>query len=99
MKTSLKVSVEVKEMLETMKINKNETYEDIILELIEDHLELNPKFKKEIEKALKEIEKGETFPFQEVLKGVKSGNRVYKKRFKRFQKTSKNHSKKSHRRS
>ena len=81
MKSCLKVSAEVKEMLENMKINERETYENVILDLIEDHLELNSEFRKEIEKALEEVKKGETIPFEKVVRLMKSGDRVHKKRF------------------
>jgi predicted CopG family antitoxin len=74
MVTTLKVSLETKKMLESMKILEGESYEDVILHLIEDHLELNPKFKEELERAAKEVKKGKTIPLAKVLEEVKIGD-------------------------
>ena len=74
MATTLKISTETKKLLESMKMSKSESYEDVILDLIEDHLELNPKFKKELEKAAKEVKEGKTIPLIKVLEAVESGN-------------------------
>ncbi len=70
MVTTLKVSLKTKKLLEKMKIHKNESYEDVILDLIEDHLEINPKFKKELAKAVKEVERGETIPLSKLLEEI-----------------------------
>jgi len=59
METTIKISREVKDMLDKMKIHSRETYNDIIELMVEDNLELNAKTKKEIEEARKSIAKGE----------------------------------------
>ena len=67
MYTTIKVSRSVKELLDSMKISRSESYEDVILDLIEDHLELNPEFRRSIEDAEREIERGETMDMAELL--------------------------------
>lgn len=74
MVTTLKVSLETKKMLESMKMMEGESYEDVILDLIEDHLELNPKFREELEKAAKDVKKGKTIPLAQVLEEIKIGD-------------------------
>jgi len=59
----------------TITQSKNESEEDVILDLIEDHLELNPKFKKELGKAAKEVKEGKTIPLIKVLEAVELWNR------------------------
>lgn len=54
MATTIQVSKELKKHLENMKMNKGETYEDVIWDLIEDKLELSDETLKHIEKARKE---------------------------------------------
>lgn len=66
METTIRISPEVKSMLDKMKIHQRETYNDIIELMIEDNLELNDKTKKEIEEARKRIAKGEFYTQEEV---------------------------------
>jgi len=66
METTIRISPEVKSMLDKMKIHQRETYNDIIELMIEDNLELNDKTKKEIEEARKRIAKGEFYSQEEV---------------------------------
>ena len=54
MATTIQVSKELKKHLENMKMNKGETYEDVIWDLIEDRLELSEETMKRIEKSRKE---------------------------------------------
>lgn len=68
METTIKVSSEVKTMLDRMKMHQRETYNDIIELMIEDNLELNDKTKKEIEEARKRIARGEFYTQEEVEK-------------------------------
>ena len=53
METTIKVSSDVKNHLDKMKVFERETYNDVLEFLIEDHLELNSKTKKEIEERKK----------------------------------------------
>lgn len=72
--TTIKISVQTKRLLESMKMYKNESYEDVILDLIEDHLELNPEFKKKLEKAVEEVRREETLPLTKVLEEIGIGD-------------------------
>ncbi|MEK6827436.1 MAG: hypothetical protein AABX99_03055 [Nanoarchaeota archaeon] len=73
METTIKISSDVKNMLDKFKIHERETYNDIIEIMIEDNLELNEKTKKEIEEARKKINKGEFYTQEEVerILGIK----------------------------
>ncbi len=68
MYTTIKIPEKLKERLEEMKLQKSETYADIIEDLIEDRLSLNPEFIKEIEERRKE-KKGRTVSLEELQKG------------------------------
>jgi len=59
MYTTIKISEVLKKKLENMKITDSETYEEVIEDLIEDHLALNPAFAKSIENARDEIKEGD----------------------------------------
>ena len=61
METTIKISPDVKGMLDKFKIHERESYNDVIEVMIEDHLELNDKTKKEVEEARKRIKKGEFY--------------------------------------
>ena len=66
METTIKISQDVKSMLNKMKLHQRETYNDIIWLLLEDHMELNEKTKKEIAEARKRISKGEFYTNDDV---------------------------------
>lgn len=66
METTIKVSSEVKAMLDKMKMHQRETYNDTIELMIEDNLELNEKTKKELEEARKQIKAGNFISHEEV---------------------------------
>jgi hypothetical protein len=68
MYTTIKVSDCLKKQLENMKISNSESYEDVILDLIEDHLELNPEFKKSVERAEKSMKAGKGKSLAQVRK-------------------------------
>ena len=56
--------------LNKMKVFKNESYDDVLEKLIEDVQELNDETKKEIEFALKEIEKGNCIKHENLAKEI-----------------------------
>ena len=58
MSTTIQIEEEVKEKLARMKLTSRETYNDVIERILEDLEELDERTKKDIMKALKEIEKG-----------------------------------------
>jgi predicted CopG family antitoxin len=66
MVTSIQISEELLEHLKKMKIHEKESYEDIILDLIEDRLELSEETKKEIEESRKEVKEGKTVSLEEI---------------------------------
>ncbi|MCY3410158.1 MAG: hypothetical protein INQ03_00845 [Candidatus Heimdallarchaeota archaeon] len=68
MVSSIQVSNELKEELQKRKLHDNETYEEIIWDLIEDSLELSEETKQAIETAQKEYEDKKTLSHEEVLK-------------------------------
>ena len=71
MYTTIKVSSGLKAMLDRIKMSERESYEDVISDLIEDHLTLNPAFRKSVEKAKKEIARGEFVTLAELKRGLK----------------------------
>ena len=71
MVTSIQISEELLEHLKKMKIHEKESYEDIILDLIEDRLELNEETKKEIEESRKEAREGKVHKWEDIKKELK----------------------------
>jgi predicted CopG family antitoxin len=71
MVTSIQISEELLEHLKKMKIHEKESYEDIILDLIEDRLELSEETKKEIEESRKEFREGKVHKWEDVKKELK----------------------------
>ena len=65
MEQTIKVSSSVKQVLDKMKMFERETYNDIIEVLLEDHLELNEKTKKELEER---STSGKLISHEEVMK-------------------------------
>ncbi len=53
-------------------MDASETYEEVIEDLMEDHLTLNPKFKKELEESFKEYKSGKVTSFSEIKKMKKA---------------------------
>ena len=72
MYTTIKISEELKEKLERMKLQESETYAEIIEDLIEDRLSLNPEFIRDIEGRRKEAKKGKMSSLEEVRKELNS---------------------------
>lgn len=70
MYTTIKISDELKKKLEDMKTQDSETYADIIEDLIEDRLSLNPDFINEIESRRREYKKGKKVSFEEIRKNT-----------------------------
>jgi predicted transcriptional regulator len=68
MYTTIKVSDALKHRLDAMKLQESESYAEIIEDLIEDRLSLNPGFLREIEKRRKECKRGLTIGLEELKK-------------------------------
>jgi len=64
--TSIRISKQLLIILRSMKTHPKESYEEIIWEVIEPHLELNDKTKKEIEESIKEYKRGEYYTLNEL---------------------------------
>jgi len=62
------ISTGLREELNALKFNKNETYEDVIKDLIDDRKFLNAETLKEIAEAEEDIKHGRTIPFSEIKK-------------------------------
>ena len=68
MVTTIQIKEDMKSALTQMKIFERETYNDVLERLIEDVRELNEETKKEIETAIKEIEKGKYVTHEQLAK-------------------------------
>ncbi len=66
--TTIQVSDKVKQMLANKKLRSSETFEDVILDLIEDTMELSEQTKKDIKEAQKDIKTGEVYRWEDVKK-------------------------------
>lgn len=65
--TSIRISADLLKTLKKFK-EAGDSYEDVIWDFIEPHLELSEEAKKDIEESIKEYERGETFTLEEVKK-------------------------------
>jgi predicted transcriptional regulator len=70
METTIRISEDVKQNLDRIKLFQKETYNEVIEVLLEEHLELNEKTKKEIAEAKERIAKGEFYTEEEVEKSL-----------------------------
>jgi len=67
MVTTIQIKEDIKTTLDGMKMFERETYNDVLERLLEDTRELDEETKKDIQKAIKEIESGK-FKTHEQLK-------------------------------
>jgi predicted CopG family antitoxin len=63
---TIQIADELIEKLNKMRINDEDTYEDIIWDLVEDSLELSEETKRNIEEARRDIEKGDLSKFSKL---------------------------------
>jgi hypothetical protein len=68
MATSIQISEDLQKELIKRKFSDNETYEEVIWDLVEDSLELSEETKKEIALARAEIKEGRSHSLAEVKK-------------------------------
>ena len=68
METTIQISTELLEKLKMMKIMNNESYENIIWDLIEDRLEFSEETKKDIIQSEREIKAGKTVSIEQIKK-------------------------------
>ena len=64
--TTIQIKKNTKSKLDTLKMSKRDTYNDIIENLIEDSLELSEETMNDIREAIEEHKKGQSIPFDEV---------------------------------
>ena len=67
MVTTIQIKEDIKAALDRMKMFERETYNDVLERLLEDTRELDEETKKDVQKAIKEIESGK-FKTHEQLK-------------------------------
>ncbi len=68
MATTIQISEELQVMLKDRKISDNESYEDVILGLLEDSAELSEETKKSIKQAEEDAKNGRVYSLSEVKK-------------------------------
>ncbi len=68
MTTTIQISEKLQEKLKNRKLYDNESYEDIIWDLLEDSMELSEETKKNILQAQKEIKEGKGKSIEQVRK-------------------------------
>ena len=68
MTTTIQISNEVKVLLDRMKMFQRETYNETLMNMIEDNMRINEKTRKELDEARKEIKLGKTISHEEVKK-------------------------------
>jgi len=64
--TSIQIKKNTKLKLDSLKLSKRDTYNDVIENLIEDSLELNEETISDIKEALKEDKQGKSHSFEDV---------------------------------
>jgi len=65
--TSIRISIDLLNTLKKFK-EENESYEDVIWDFIEPHLELSDKTKEDTKKSVEEYKRGEFFTLEQVKK-------------------------------
>jgi len=69
--TTIQITEDLKEVLAQRKMYDKETYEEVIMDLLEDSMELSVETKKEIEGARKEVASGKFYTLEQIEKGMK----------------------------
>jgi predicted transcriptional regulator len=68
MATTIQISDDVKNILDKMRIFQRETYNELIMNMLEDNMRVNEKTRKELDESRKEIKLGKTISHEEVKK-------------------------------
>jgi len=66
--TTIQIKKDTKFKLDSLKLSKRETYNDVIENLVEDSIELSETTLKDIRKAIEEYQNGQTHSLSEVKK-------------------------------
>jgi hypothetical protein len=67
MATTIQISKDLQQELSRRKLFDNETYEDLIWDLLEDTMELSTETKKNIEISREQVKKGKVHSFESVM--------------------------------
>ena len=70
MVTTIQVSEKLQESLKKRKLYDNESYEDVIWDLLEDSMELSDETKKSIVESEKDSKEGRTKTLEQIKKGL-----------------------------
>ncbi len=70
MATTIQVSEDLRKELLDRKLSKEDTFEEIIWDLLEDTMELSEQTKKDIEEARKQIKRGEFVTLERLKKDL-----------------------------
>ena len=71
MATTVQINKDLLEILKNRKMFKNESYEDVIIDLLEDSMELSTETIKNIQKSRDDIKAGRVHTLEEVKKKLK----------------------------
>jgi len=71
MATTIQISTELRDKLNERKLYENETYEEVIADLIEDSAELSEETKRDIEQSRKDLKAGRIYTLEQVRKELK----------------------------
>ena len=66
--TTIQISKELAKKLQDSRISDSESYEDVIWDLLEDHMELSEETKKAIKEAEEDYKKGRVYSLGDVKK-------------------------------
>ena len=66
--TTIQISKELKDALEARKLVSNESYEEVIVDLIEDTMELSEETKRDLAKAREDIKAGRLLTLEQIKK-------------------------------
>lgn len=66
--TTIQISKELAKKLQDSRISDSESYEDVIWDLLEDHMELSEETKKAIKEAEEDYKKGRVYSLEDVKK-------------------------------
>jgi len=64
--TSIQIKKDTKLKLDSLKLSKRDTYNDVIENLLEDSLELNEETMKDIQEAIEEYKQGQSHSLEDV---------------------------------
>jgi len=68
MATTIQISKTLQKALKKKKIHENESYEELIWDLLEDSMELSEETKKNIEEGRRDFKKGKFYTLEQVKK-------------------------------